>query len=101
SRPAAWRASSRSRSGSAPAPARRRGPPGGKATSFGPLALLQLAPEDLAGRRLRQLLDELHQARHLECRHAPPGPLDDLFRLQTGLARHDQRLDRFATVAVG
>src|SRR5436190_15148309 len=79
----------------------RRAPWRARGISFGTLPFLQLAPQDLAGGGLRQLVDELHEPRHLERRHAAARPFNDLFGLEAGLARHDHRLHRLAAVAVG
>src|SRR2546426_6930972 len=69
--------------------------------SFRALPFLQLAPQDLAGGGLRQLVDELHEPGHLERRHAAARPFNDLFGLEAGVARHDHRLHRLAAIAVG
>src|SRR5438034_4391557 len=65
------------------------------------LPFLEFPPEYLAGGGLRQLLDELHEPRHLERRHAATRPLDDVLGLEIGLARHDHRFHRLAAIAIG
>src|SRR6185312_16539754 len=65
--------------------------------------LLELAPEYLAGRRFRQRLDELHQARCLEGRHLVARPGDDRVGLDLaarGGLEHDNRFHRLAAVRV-
>src|SRR3990172_11963709 len=66
-------------------PAQQREEAGRCSSSRAPLAILlvlQRAPQDLAGRGLRQLFDELDRARHLERRHAAARPVDDLPRVR-------------------
>src|SRR3954469_17784694 len=69
--------------------------------SFRAFPFLEFPPEDFSGGGLRQRIDELHDARHLEGRHAPARPFDDLLCLEIRPAPANDGLHRLASIAVG
>src|SRR5436853_7887496 len=64
------------------------------------LLLLELALDDPAGRVARQLVEELHFARHLVAREVLLHVILDLVLGQLAGARHDERLEALAEVRV-